>query len=88
VIVVSIFMQSLETRDVDADPFGPVFNASPGSENDKKKLLLEAINLYLKDLQDVSLLLATMPVTQVSMEKIFSALKLLKSDLRNKLAEG
>ena len=28
-----------------------------------------------------------MPVTQVSVERLFSALKLLKSDLRNKLKD-
>ena len=49
--------------------------------------MLKAINLYPEDLQDVSRLLATMPVNQVSMQRIFSALKLLKSELRNKLKD-
>lgn len=53
----------------------------------KVKDIREAINLYPEELQEVALLLATMPVTQVSVERLFSALKLLKSDLRNKLKE-
>ena len=53
----------------------------------KVKDLFEAINSYPEDLQDVSRLLATMPVTQVSVERLFSALKILKSDLRNKLKD-
>ena len=53
----------------------------------KNKDLSEAIKEYLDDLQDVARLLATMPVTQVSVERLFSALKLLKSDLRNKLKD-
>ena len=53
----------------------------------KVKDLREAIKLYPEELQEVSLLLATMPVTQVSVERLFSALKLLKSDLRNRLKE-
>ena len=53
----------------------------------KNKDLSEAIKEYPDDLQDVARLLATMPVTQVSVERLFSALKLLKSDLRNKLKD-
>ena len=53
----------------------------------KVKDLREAINLYPEELREVALLLKTMPVTQVSVERLFSALKLLKSDLRNKLKE-
>ena len=53
----------------------------------KNKDLSEAIKEYPDDLQDIARLLATMPVTQVSVERLFSALKLLKSDLRNKLKD-
>ena len=53
----------------------------------KNKDLSEAIKEYPDDLQEVARLLATMPVTQVSVERLFSALKLLKSDLRNKLKD-
>ena len=49
----------------------------------KEKDLHEAIiNHYLEELREISLLYATMPVTQVSVKRLFSALKLLKSDLR------
>ena len=53
----------------------------------KNKDLSEAIKEYPDDLQEVARLLATMPVTQVSVERLFSALKLLKSDLRSKLKD-
>ena len=48
--------------------------------------MFKAITLYPEDLQDVSRLLATMPVTQVTvgMERL---IKLLKSDLHNKLKD-
>ena len=49
--------------------------------------LFEAIDLYPEEIKEVSRLLATMPVTQVSVERLFSALKLLKSDLRSKLKD-
>lgn len=40
---------------------------------------------YPEALKDVSLLLYALPPTQVSVERIFSMLKLLKSDLRTRL---
>ena len=49
--------------------------------------LFEAIDLYPEEIKEVSRLLATMPVTQVSVKRLFSALKLLKSDLRSKLKD-
>ena len=42
---------------------------------------------YPKSLRNISLLLAAMPVSQVSVERLFSALKLYKTDLRNRLKE-
>ena len=42
---------------------------------------------YSKSIKDVALLLAAMPVSQVSVERLFSALKLYKSDTRNRLKE-
>ena len=52
-----------------------------------KNNLFEAIDLYPEEIKEVSRLLATMPVTQVSVKRLFSALKLLKSDLRSKLKD-
>ena len=43
--------------------------------------------LFLADLRELSLLLAALPPTQVSVERLFSALKILKSDHRNRLGE-
>ena len=40
---------------------------------------------YPEDLKKVSLVLLTLPPTQVSVERLFSALKILKSERRNKL---
>ncbi len=52
----------------------------------QEKDLREAIlKYYQEDLRDIAMLYVTMPVTQVSVERLFSALKLLKSDLRNRL---
>ena len=42
---------------------------------------------YPSDLREVAKLLYTMPVTQVSVERLFSALKIFKSDHRNRLKE-
>ena len=43
--------------------------------------------LYPQDLKEVALLMFALPPTQCSVERIFSSLKLLKSDLRNRLKE-
>jgi hypothetical protein len=53
-----------------------------------KKDLLTLINEdYPEELKEVALLLCTMPVTQVSVERLFSALKIFKRDQRNRLKE-
>ena len=53
-----------------------------------KKDLLTLINEdYPEELKDVALLLCTMPVTQVSVERLFSALKIFKREHRNRLKE-
>ena len=53
-----------------------------------KKDLLTLINEdYPEELKEVALLLCTMPVTQVSVERLFSALKIFKRDRRNRLKE-
>lgn len=42
--------------------------------------------LYVpEELKDVAALLVTLPVTQVSVERLFSAMKLFKSDLRSRM---
>lgn len=54
----------------------------------KKKPLLTLIEEeYPAELQDVARLLYTMPVTQVSVERLFSALKIFKRDHRSRLKE-
>jgi hypothetical protein len=53
-----------------------------------KKDLLTLINEdYPEELKEVALLLCTMPVTQVSVERLFSALKIFKRDQRSRLKE-
>jgi len=53
-----------------------------------KKDLLTMINEdYPEELKEVALLLCTMPVTQVSVERLFSALKIFKRDQRSRLKE-
>jgi hypothetical protein len=42
---------------------------------------------YPVELKDVALLLCTMPVTQVSVERLFLALIIFKRDERNRLKE-
>ena len=42
---------------------------------------------YPEELREVALLLRAMPVTQVSVERLFSALRLLKSERRSRLKE-
>ena len=62
--------------------------AMKGQLKKSKKELLKLIKEeYPKDLKDIALLLYSMPVTQVSVERLFSALKIYKSDHRNRLKE-
>ena len=50
-------------------------------------LKIQAIikKMYPPVIKDVCFILVSLPVTQVSVERLFSSLKLLKSDLRNRL---
>ena len=52
---------------------------------DRKELkkLKDPIEAYLTVIKEVSRILRAMPPTQVSVQRLFSALKLQKSDLRN-----
>ena len=56
-----------------------------------KKMKKDMVDLikeeYPEPLKEVSLLLLAMPVTQVSVERLFSALKIYKSDRRNRLKD-
>ena len=51
----------------------------------RKKDTAMSIEHYPAELQEVAHLMLVMPVTQVSVERLFSALKIYKSDLRNTL---
>ena len=42
---------------------------------------------YPPELVDVALLLVTMPTSQVSVERLFSALKIFKTDRRNRIKD-
>ncbi len=53
----------------------------------KKDLLALIEEDYSAKLRDVAHLLYSKPVTQVSIERLFSALKIFKGDLRNRLKE-
>lgn len=54
----------------------------------KKRPLREVIlSEYPVDLQPVALLLSALPPTQVSVERLFSALKFIRSDRRNRMGE-
>jgi hypothetical protein len=53
----------------------------------KKDLLALIEEDYSAKLRDVARLLYSKPVTQVSVERLFSALKIFKGDLRNRLKE-
>jgi hypothetical protein len=53
----------------------------------KKDLLTLIKEDYPEELKEVALLLCTMPVTQVSVERLFSALKIFKRDQRSRLKE-
>ena len=48
------------------------------------KLILQE---YPEELKEVALLLAALPATQVSVARLFSALKILKPDLKSRLGE-
>lgn len=50
-----------------------------------KKMKDQAVNEYPEILQDVTKLCFAMPPTQASVERVFSALKIFKTDLRNRL---
>jgi len=84
-----------QCRNVDPNPLGSVINdASPGSRSiieygsgsmSTKIIEKNFCSRQLICIQKIcKMFLATMPVTQVSVKRLFSALKLLKSELRNK----
>ena len=54
----------------------------------KKDLPSIIKDYYPSILQDAALLLSAKPVTQVSVERLFSALKIFKQDRRNRLKES
>lgn len=47
----------------------------------------EAIKFYPDCIKDLALIVTALPPTQVSVERLFSALKIIKSDLRASLKE-
>jgi hypothetical protein len=54
-----------------------------------KMPIWELINKqFPEELKEVALLLVGMPPTQVSVERLFSSLRILKTDHRNRLGEG
>ena len=75
-------------RPLDPDP-DPHFNADPDPDPRRLKKPLETLikEDYPEELREVALLLRAMPVTQVSVERLFSALRLLKSERRSRLKE-
>ncbi len=52
-----------------------------------KNLREQIIKEYPGDLRDAALLLTALPPTQVSVERLFSALKIIKTDHKNRLGE-
>jgi hypothetical protein len=42
---------------------------------------------FLEELKDLATVLSALPPTQVSVERLFSSLKILKTDHRNRLGE-
>ena len=58
----------------------------PTLKRNRERSIYDIIeNDYPDDLKDVAALLVTLPVTQVSVERLFSAMKLFKSDLRSRV---
>lgn len=58
----------------------------PPLKRNRERSIYDIIeNDYPDDLKDVAALLVTLPVTQVSVERLFSAMKLFKSDLRSRV---
>lgn len=54
-----------------------------GTKNLRELILKD----YPEELKDVAPLLSAMPPTQVSVERLFSALRILKTDHKNRLGE-
>ena len=52
-----------------------------------KLTVREAINVYPAIIKEVAELVTAMPPTQASVERLFSALKIVKSDLRASMKE-
>ena len=58
----------------------------PPLKRNRERSIYDIIeNDYPDDLKDVAALMVTLPVTQVSVERLFSAMKLFKSDLRSRV---
>jgi hypothetical protein len=45
------------------------------------------LNFFLDELKSVATVLSALPPTQVSVERLFSSLKIIKSDHRNRIGE-
>ena len=61
-------------------------NKMPTLKRNRERSIYDIIETkYPEDLKDVAALLVTLPVTQVSVERLFSAMKLFKSDLRSRM---
>lgn len=52
-----------------------------------KTPLLELIQIYPEKIKEIAFLVTALPPTQVSVERLFSALKFIKSDLRSSIKE-
>ena len=58
----------------------------PTLKRNRERSIYDIIeNDYPDDLKDVAALLVTLPVTQVSVERLFSSMKLFKSDLHSRM---
>ena len=55
--------------------------------NKKSKKILEVLPLHPENVKNVARIITAMPPTQVSVKRLFSALKIIKSDLRASMKE-
>ena len=81
--------QAAQLRNIIENDLEELRQRQPVLRNFRGSLTLPQLIMkeYPKSIKDVALLLAAMPVSQVSVERLFSALKLYKSDTRNRLKE-
>lgn len=80
-------IHKIGTNDIQKEKFFNDLNKIEQFNRKGKRSFNGVVPYYPENIRDVALVAAAMPPTQVSVERLFSALKLVKSDIRASMKE-